>query len=102
MLVVINTPSRAAEDPRQLVKLPEMMQQHMLSNMRDHLNTLNQILIYMSKDELGKAADIAEARVGIEVVLTPVTLRVVNVLKRAENEDYYDYDTKFSPFRLDV
>ena len=65
MLVVINTPSRAAEDPRQLVKLPEMMQQHMLSNMRDHLNTLNQILIYMSKDELGKAADIAEARLGM-------------------------------------
>lgn len=63
--VLFITPASAAEDPRQLVKLPEMMQQHMLTNMRDHLNTLNEILIYMSKDELGKAADIAEARLGM-------------------------------------
>ena len=41
-------------------------------------------------------------KVGIEAVLTPVTLRVVNFLKRVENEDYYDYDTEFNPFRLSV
>ena len=64
-MAFISPISSAAEDTRQLVKLPEMMQQHMLSNMRDHLNTLNQILIYMSADELGKAADIAEARLGM-------------------------------------
>ena len=37
-------------------------------------------------------------KVGLEAVLTPVTYRVVNALKRAEGEDYYDVDTDFSPF----
>ncbi|HHX44584.1 MAG TPA: queuosine precursor transporter [Chloroflexi bacterium] len=39
-------------------------------------------------------------KVGIEAVATPVTYWVVNGLKRAENEDYYDYGTDFNPFRL--
>jgi uncharacterized integral membrane protein (TIGR00697 family) len=41
-------------------------------------------------------------KVGIEVVLTPLTLIVVNALKRAENEDAYDYGTNFTPFSLDI
>lgn len=39
-------------------------------------------------------------KVGIEAAMTPVTYRVVNALKRAEREDYYDYGTNFNPFRL--
>ena len=39
-------------------------------------------------------------KVGVEVVFTPVTYKVVNALKRAEREDYYDRDTDFSPFSL--
>ena len=35
-----------------------------------------------------------------EVVMTPVTYRVVGFLKRAESEDYYDRDTDFTPFSL--
>jgi uncharacterized integral membrane protein (TIGR00697 family) len=35
-----------------------------------------------------------------EVVMTPVTYRVVGFLKRVENEDYYDRDTNFTPFTL--
>jgi queuosine precursor transporter len=37
-----------------------------------------------------------------EVVMTPLTYRIVGALKRAENEDYYDRETDFSPFRLRV
>ncbi len=37
------------------------------------------------------------AKVMTEVVLTPFTYKVVNFLKRAENEDYYDVDTNFNP-----
>lgn len=40
------------------------------------------------------------AKVGVEVVFTPLTYRIVNFLKRAEMEDYYDRDTDFSPFTL--
>jgi hypothetical protein len=29
-----------------------------------------------------------------------VTYRIVGFLKRAENEDYYDRDTDFTPFSL--
>jgi uncharacterized integral membrane protein (TIGR00697 family) len=39
-------------------------------------------------------------KVGVEVVLTPVTYKVVALLKRAENEDYYDRHTDFNPFTL--
>lgn len=41
-------------------------------------------------------------KVGVEVAFTPVTYRVVAFLKRAEDEDYYDRDTDFSPFRVRV
>ena len=37
-------------------------------------------------------------KVGLEALMTPVTYRVVNGLKRAEGQDFYDYDTDFSPF----
>jgi queuosine precursor transporter len=35
-----------------------------------------------------------------EVVATPLTYAAVGYLKRTEHEDYYDYETNFSPFRL--
>lgn len=40
-------------------------------------------------------------KVGIEALMTPATYAVVNWLKRAEREDYYDRDTVFNPFRID-
>ncbi|MSQ87830.1 MAG: VUT family protein [Betaproteobacteria bacterium] len=39
-------------------------------------------------------------KVGVEVVFTPLTYRIVAFLKRAENEDYYDRATNFNPFAL--
>jgi uncharacterized integral membrane protein (TIGR00697 family) len=35
-----------------------------------------------------------------EVLMTPVTYKVVGFLKRKENEDFYDHNTDFNPFRL--
>jgi len=57
--------SFAADDTRQLVKLPEMMQAHMLANMRDHLQTINQILIDLGENRTDQAAELAEARLGM-------------------------------------
>jgi uncharacterized integral membrane protein (TIGR00697 family) len=37
-----------------------------------------------------------------EIVMTPVTYRVVGFLKRVENEDYYDRSTDFTPFSVKV
>ena len=39
-------------------------------------------------------------KVGIEALMTPVTYIAVRKLKETENEDYYDRDTDFNPFRL--
>lgn len=39
-------------------------------------------------------------KVGVEVVFTPLTYLVVNGLKRAEHEDWFDVDTDFTPFSL--
>ena len=39
-------------------------------------------------------------KVGVEVVFTPLTYKIVNALKRAEHEDYYDVKTDFNPFTL--
>jgi uncharacterized integral membrane protein (TIGR00697 family) len=41
-------------------------------------------------------------KVGVEVVFTPITYKVVNALKRAEHEDYYDRNTDFNPFSLKI
>ena len=41
-------------------------------------------------------------KVSWEVLATPLTYRMVGFLKRAEQEDYYDRDTNFTPFSLEV
>ena len=41
-------------------------------------------------------------KVGIEVLLTPLTYRIVNALKSAEHEDYFDRATDFNPFKISV
>jgi cytochrome c556 len=64
-LVFASNISIAVEDSRQLVKLPEMMQQHMMSNMRDHLVSINEILVNMANGQLDQAAEVAESRLGM-------------------------------------
>lgn len=39
-------------------------------------------------------------KVGVEVLFTPATYQVVDFLKRAEREDYFDRDTDFNPFKI--
>jgi uncharacterized integral membrane protein (TIGR00697 family) len=37
-----------------------------------------------------------------EAAVTPITYQVVGFLKRAEQEDYYDINTNFTPFSIEV
>lgn len=37
-----------------------------------------------------------------EIIATPLTYLIVNFLKKAENEDYYDKNTDFNPFSLET
>lgn len=41
-------------------------------------------------------------KVFIEAAMTPLTYRIVAFLKRTENEDVYDTDTNFNPFKLEL
>jgi len=41
-------------------------------------------------------------KVGWEIIATPFTYLIVGFLKRAEHEDYYDRETNFNPFTLEV
>jgi hypothetical protein len=36
----------------------------------------------------------------VEIAFLPATTRIVAALKRAENEDFYDKDTDFNPFKV--
>jgi uncharacterized integral membrane protein (TIGR00697 family) len=42
------------------------------------------------------------AKILVEILFTPVVYWVVNFLKKAEELDYYDYKTNFSPFKVSV
>ena len=57
--------SVAEEDARQKVDFPAMMQQHMLANMRDHLQAVSEIQAFMATAEYEKAAEVAEQRLGL-------------------------------------
>jgi len=41
-------------------------------------------------------------KVSWEVIATPVTYKVIGFLKRKEHEDYYDKDTNFTPFSIEI
>lgn len=57
-------PGLAADD-RRLVEMPPRMQEHMLANMRDHLETIDAILRHLAAGEDDLAADLAESRLGM-------------------------------------
>lgn len=63
--LLLVTVASSEEDKRQKVEFPAMMKTHMLGNMRDHLNAINEILLNMGNGEMDKAADIAEQRLGM-------------------------------------
>jgi hypothetical protein len=55
-----------SEDTRQTVSFPPMMREHTLSNMRDHLQALSEILSSLSEGKYAEAANIADSRLGME------------------------------------
>jgi hypothetical protein len=65
ILVTIGTATGADTDHRTLVMLPAPMQEHMLGNMRDHLQTLDQINRALAEGRWNDAATVAEQRLGV-------------------------------------
>jgi len=63
-------PAAHAADPRQLVEMPPPMQEHMLTNMRDHLVAMGEIQAALGKGDFDRASDIAEQRIGMSSLKT--------------------------------
>ena len=64
-LSILASVSWAEQDTRQKLDFPEMMQQHMLANMRDHLLAISEIQALLATAEYDKAAEVAEQRLGM-------------------------------------
>lgn len=65
LLFALSAFSANSQEARQKVVLPEMMKEHMLGNMRDHLLALHEIQAALAKGDFDKAGDIAEQRIGM-------------------------------------
>jgi len=68
MLLMVFTMSmlNAEEDTREFVKFPEKLKLKLKSNMQDHFFALHEILEYIAYDDLEKAAEVAEKRLGLD------------------------------------
>jgi hypothetical protein len=60
----------ADTDSRELVKMPTPMQQHMLTNMRDHLLAITEIQQSLGAGDYDRAAEVAEKRIGMSSLAT--------------------------------
>lgn len=65
LVAALSAPARAVDDTRELVKLPEPMQAHMMANMRDHLRALEDMLAALAKGDVKAATAVAEKRLGV-------------------------------------
>ena len=65
ILIILGLPTLSFANSRQLVEFPEMMRDHMLENMRDHLLALTKIQQHLALEEYEKAATVAENRLGM-------------------------------------
>lgn len=63
--LLLTSTSFADTDTRQKLDFPQMMQEHLLSNMRDHLLAINEIQAFMAAADYEKAAEVAEQRLGL-------------------------------------
>ena len=57
--------SYAANDNRVMVELPVPMKDHMLQNMRGHLQVIDQLLKLLSEEKLDQASELAESELGM-------------------------------------
>jgi cytochrome c556 len=82
MLLGVASSAFSEGDEREFVEMPKIMQQHQLTNMRDHLKAIDEILMNMANDNLDKAADIAEARLGMSSLSSHGASHIAKVIPK--------------------
>lgn len=86
LLLTLATTASADQDARQKINLPEMMTQHMLGNMRDHMLAIHEIQAALAKNEPDKAADIAEQRIGMSSLASHNAAHMAPYMPKAMQE----------------
>lgn len=79
-------PAAHAADTRQLVEMPQPMQEHMLTNMRDHLVAMGEIQAALGKGDFDRAADVAEQRIGMSSLKTHGASHMVPYMPKGMQE----------------
>lgn len=64
-MLTLTQPGFGADDSRQRIDMPDMMREHMLGNMRDHLLALTEIQAHLGSGAFDAAAEVAESRLGM-------------------------------------
>ena len=98
--LLVDVSGAAEQDARQLVKLPKMMQAHMLGSMRDHLQTIHEIQTALAKGESDRAADIAEARLGMSSLVAHNASHMAPYMPKAMQETGTEMHHAASRFAL--
>jgi cytochrome c556 len=70
VLAISMSTAASAQDKRELVEMPAMMQEHMLANMRDHLRAIEEILGHLANGDVDSAGKVAESRLGMSSLET--------------------------------
>lgn len=73
-------------DNRLLVKFPDQMRVHTISNMRDHLLALQEIDVALSKNDFESAATVAEQRLGMSSLETHGAAHMAPFMPQAMQE----------------
>ena len=66
ILFLVTHNAKAAEDTRQLIKMPPEAIKLIRADMMDHLLAMNEIIGYLATDNLDAAADVAETKMGVQ------------------------------------
>lgn len=85
ILLMIST-TLAETDKRERVDFPEMMQEHMIANMRDHLLAISEIHAFMAVAEYEKAAEVAEQRLGMSSLDNHGAAHMAQMMPKAMQE----------------
>lgn len=85
-LLLVTQTGQAEDDARIMVELPDMMRTHMLGNMRDHLQVVSEVQAALAKNELGRAGDIAETRLGMSSLASHNAAHMAPYMPKAMQE----------------
>ncbi|MFN2350116.1 MAG: hypothetical protein ABR558_11190 [Thioalkalivibrio sp.] len=79
-------PALSQADDREMVEMPPMMQEHMLANMRDHLEAIDEILDALNQEDFDTAAKVAEFRLGMSSLESHGASHMAQVMPAAMRE----------------